>query len=298
MSANGTGSAGKLLSLIGVILFTALIGFLVYESTNIFRKEPQTSGNEISGSAHKIDKSVLIAGLEKKIRALPAEDIAANFSGYKRLLKLSPDNPRYLKKVAYYSARLKEISGENGNKIGIREFIKIGYPSPRVLDTPETGEMLGRVESGVLVEILDLKAIESASLKITWYKIKFGNREGWISKLGTTGDVIVKTVDPGKMANGSERTAGPGPWEKLAARMIDDYRGKITSIDRLDISESHFTLYSGMNPEQVRQTCENIGYYIRNSTGESPVIVTFVNSIPVAKAYPVGTKYQATLVTN
>ena len=87
------------------------------------------------------------------------------------------------------------------------------------------------------------------------------------------------------------------PWEKLAATMIDDYGGKIISIDRLDITESHFSLYSGMNPEQLSQTCENIGYYIRNSTGESPVVVSFIDKIPVAKAEPIGTKYQAKLIT-
>ena len=79
--------------------------------------------------------------------------------------------------------------------------------------------------------------------------------------------------------------------------MIEDYGGKIISIDRLDISESHFTLYSGMSPEQVRRTCEHIGYYIRNTTGESPVIVAYIDRVPVARAESAGTKYQATLIT-
>ena len=97
MSANGTGTGRKILSLIGIILFAALIGFLVYEYSNIFKKESQTDGNEVVGGAHKIDKSALIANLEKKIRAIPAEDIAANLAGYQRLLKLSPGNSRYKK---------------------------------------------------------------------------------------------------------------------------------------------------------------------------------------------------------
>ena len=298
MSANGTGTGGKILSVIGVVFFVAMMGLLVHEAVNIFNKETQNPEDEVAGNAYKIDKSILIAKLEREIRAIPAENIAANLAGYKRLLKLSPGNSRYKKKVAYYSTRLKETAGGHGKKIGIREYIKIGYPSPRVLDRPETGEMVGRVDSGSLVEILDLKAIESASLKTVWYKIKFRNQEGWISKLGTTGNVIVKTVDPGSRADGSKQAAGLDPWEKLAATMVKDYHGKIISIDRLDIHESHFTLSSGLTSEQIRQTCENIGYYIRNSTGESPVIVAFIDTVPIARAFPAGPRYQATLVTN
>ena len=298
MSANQAGTGKKLLSFILFFLFVSLTAFLVYEYSGLFKKDPQTNSSELAGGAYKIDKSALIANLEKKIRAIPAEDFAANLNGYKRLLKLSPGNSRYRKKVAYYSARLKEAGRDDGKRVGIKQYIKVGYPSPRVLTAPETGEMLGRVNSGSLVEIVDLEAIKSASLKTVWYKIKFGNQEGWISKLGTTGNVIIKTVDPEKAAGDLKPAAGSSPWDKLAATMIDDYGGKIISIDRLDFNESHFSLYSGMNAEQVRQTCENIGYYIRNSTGESPVIVAFIDSVPVAKAHPVGTKYQATLVTN
>jgi len=298
MSANKTGTGTKLLSSIIFILIVSLTAFLVYEYSGVFKKSPQITGPEITGGAHKIDKSALIANLEKKIRAIPAEDFAANLDGYKRLLRLSPGNARYRQKVAYYSDRLNEAGGDDGKRIGIREYIKVGYPSPRVLTAPETGEMMGRVDSGSMVEILDLEAIESASLKMVWYKIEFGKQAGWISQLGTTGNVIIKTIDPEKMAGDTKQAAGTSPWEKLAATMIDDYGGKIISIDRLDINESHFSLSSGMNTEQVRQTCENIGYYIRNTTGESPVIVAFIDNVPVAKAHPAGTKYQGALVTN
>jgi len=65
MSANKAGTGRKLLSLIVIICFTALAGFIVYEYTPIF-KEPQPGGDEMSG-AHKIDKSALIATLEKKV---------------------------------------------------------------------------------------------------------------------------------------------------------------------------------------------------------------------------------------
>lgn len=295
MSANKAGTGRKLLSLIVIICFTALAGFIVYEYTPIF-KEPRPGGDEMSG-VHKIDKSALIAALEKKIRALPAEDAAANLDGYRRLLKLAPGNIRYKQKVDYYNAQLKKPAAVQKPRIPATGYIKVGFPAPRVLDHPETGRMLGRVASGSLVEILDSTVLAAGSLPTVWYQIKYGKQTAWLSKLGTTGDIITKPTKPENVAEAGKKTEdGMSPWEKLAATMIDDYGGKIISIDRLDITESHFSLYSGMNPEQVRQTCENIGYYIRNSTGESPVVVSFIDNIPVAKAEPIGTKYQAILI--
>lgn len=247
--------------------------------------------------AHKIDKDALITTLEKKIRSIPAEDLAANLDGYERLLKLVPGNIRYKQKVGYYSARLKEAAVVKKPRTVVSGYIKVGYPAPRVLDYPETGQMLGRVDSGSLVEVLDSTVLAAGSLPTIWYQIRFGKQTAWLSKLGTTGDIIAKPVSPDKTADTGKATDEVSPWENLAATMIDDYGGKIISIDRLDITESHFSLYNGMNPEQVRQTCENIGYYIRNSTGESPVVVVFIDRVPVAKAEPAGTKYQAKLIT-
>jgi len=295
MSSQNAGAGRKLLSVIVFSLFAALAGFLVYEYTPFF-KTPGRDADSMSGT-HKIDKGALIANLEKKIRAIPANDVAANLDGYKRLLNLAPGNIRYKQKVDYYTARLKQTAPEEKTASAVREYIKIGFPAPRVLDRPDDGQMLGRVESGILVEILDKTVVASGSLITDWYQIKYGSRTGWISKLGTSGNIMAQPLQPEKTAAPRKKAAGPGPWEKLAATMIEDYGGKIISIDRLDIEESHFSLYTGMNPEQVRQTCENIGYYIRNSTGESPAVVVFIDGIPVARAESAGTKYQATLIT-
>ena len=247
---------------------------------------------------HRIDKSALIASLEKKIQALPAEDAAANLDGYRRLLKLVPGNIRYKQKVDYYSALLKKSAVAKKPRTRVTGYIKVGYPAPRVLDHPETGRMIGRVESGSLVEVLDATVLAAGSLPTIWYQIKFGKQTAWLSKLGTTGDIITQPAAPENAAEAEKNPANEtNPWEKLAATIIEDYGGKIISIDRLDITESHFSLSRVMNPEQIRQTCENIGYYIRNSTGESPVVVSFIDKIPVAKAEPIGTKYQAKLIT-
>jgi len=296
MSASKAGVGRKFISLIGILFFTALAGFIVYEYTPIFKK-PQPGGKDMSG-AHKIDKSALIATLEKNVRSIPAEDVAANLDGYRRLLNLAPGNIRYKQKVDYYSTQLKKSAAAPKPRTRVTGYIKVGYPAPRVLDHPETGQMLGRVESGSLVEVLDSTVLAAGSLPTVWYQIRFGKQTAWLSKLGTTGDIIAQPdVSDTVGAAGKKPVDTMSPWEKLAATMIDDYGGKIISIDRLDITESHFSLYNGMNPEQVRQTCENIGYYIRNSTGESPVVVTFIDNIPVAKAEPAGTKYQAKLIT-
>ena len=65
MSPNGTGTGRKLSSLIGVLALTALIGFLVYEHTEIFKKQSKTTGEEVAGGVYKIDKSALIANFAK-----------------------------------------------------------------------------------------------------------------------------------------------------------------------------------------------------------------------------------------
>lgn len=292
MSANKSGTGRKFLTLLIFLLFAGLAGFLVYEYSPLFKTSPE----EDTAGTHKIDKSALIANLEKKIRRIPAENIAANLEGYRRLLKLAPGNIRYKNKVDYYSARLKEAGSVNKSKSGAKQYIKVGYPSPRVLDQPDNGQMLGRVEAGSLVEVLESMAVASGSLKTTWYKIRYGGGTAWLSQLGTTGDLITKTAPAKQSAAAKKPNSAVNPWERLAATMIEDYGGKIISIDRLDLTESHFSLYDGMNPEQVRQTCENIGYYIRNSTGESPVIVAFIDRVPVARAEPAGPKYQAKLI--
>jgi len=295
MSATKSGAGRKLLSLIGIFFCIAIAGVLVYQYTPYFKKSGLVA-DKLS-NAHKIDKGALIANLEKKIRAIPADDVAENLDGYKRLLKLAPGNIRYKQKVDYYRSRLKKAAPEDITGPGMREYIKIGFPAPRVLDRPDTGQMLGRVDPGSLVEVLDSTVVASGSLTTDWYQIKYGRRKGWISKLGTTGGLIEKPIGPEKTSADEKPSAAASPWERLAATMLDDYGGKIISIDRLDITESHFSLYNGMNPEQVRQTCEHIGYYIKNSTGESPTIVAFIDRIPVARAESVGTKYQAKLIT-
>ena len=167
MSVNKAVTGRKLLSLIGILCFTVIAGFIVYEYTPIFKK-PQPGGDELSG-VHKIDKSALIATLEKKIQALPAEDAAANLDGYRRLLKLAPDNIRYRQEVDYYNTELKKSADAKKPRARITGYIKVGYPAPRVLDHPETGRMLGRVESGSMVEVLDSTVLAAGSLPTVWY---------------------------------------------------------------------------------------------------------------------------------
>ena len=294
MSANTAGAGRKFLSLAVILFFAALTGFLVYEFTPMF-KTPRP-GDDTASGAYKIDKEALIADLEKKVRTIPAENVTENLNGYQRLLRLAPGNIRYKQKVDYYSARQVKTADGKAARPGLRQYIKIGFPAPRVLNWPETGQMLGRVDTGKVVEVLDYTVVSSGSLITTWYQIRFGNGSGWISKLGTTGGLIEKSGQAEVAPVADTRSPEKNAWKTLAAAIIEDYGGKITSVDRLDVTESHFSLYTDMRPEQIRQTCENIGYYIRNSTGESPVIITFINGIPVAKADPAGTKYQAKLI--
>ena len=139
MSANGSGAGRKFLSFIIFLLFAGLVGFLVYEYSPLFKTSPE----EDTAGTHKIDKSSLIANLEKKVRRIPAENIAANLDGYRRLLKLAPGNIRYKKKVDYYSAQMQKAGSADKSKSGMRRYIKVGYPSP-----PGAGSTRQRPDAG------------------------------------------------------------------------------------------------------------------------------------------------------
>ena len=52
----------------------------------------------------EIYKEVRIDELERKVKPIPASQALANLEIYEQLLNLDPDNTRYKKKVAYYSA--------------------------------------------------------------------------------------------------------------------------------------------------------------------------------------------------
>ena len=84
-------------------------------------------------------------------------------------------------------------------------------------------------------------------------------------------------------------------WKKLSKNLIIDYKGKVISIEQLNSSTCWAVLSSNLSNLECVKIAENIGYYIRNSTGgvrgESPSVHVFKGGKHIALARPSGMKY-------
>lgn len=84
-------------------------------------------------------------------------------------------------------------------------------------------------------------------------------------------------------------------WKAIAENMKIEYRGKIVSIEQLNSSTCWAVLSSSLSNNESIRIAENIGYYIRNSTGgirgSKPSIHVFKGGRHIAIARPSGMKY-------
>jgi len=84
-------------------------------------------------------------------------------------------------------------------------------------------------------------------------------------------------------------------WKSLASNLIRDYKGKIQYIEQLNSMTCWAVLSPQISYPQALEISENIGYYIRNSTGgidgETPIVHVFVDGKHIARAIPSGLKY-------
>lgn len=84
-------------------------------------------------------------------------------------------------------------------------------------------------------------------------------------------------------------------WKTVANNLVIDYRGKIVSIEQLNSITCWAVLSPDLSNFECIETAENIGYYIRNSTGgirgERPSVHVFRAGWHIAVARPDGIKY-------
>lgn len=81
-------------------------------------------------------------------------------------------------------------------------------------------------------------------------------------------------------------------WKILADNLINEYHGKIISIEQLNPLICWAVLDPGLSNQQAVEIAENIGNYIRNSTGgfkgEKPTVHVFKCRKHIAVARPYG----------
>jgi competence protein ComGC len=79
--------------------------------------------------------------------------------------------------------------------------------------------------------------------------------------------------------------------------LVLEYKGKIVSIEKLDDITCWAILNSDLSHSDGLQLSENIGYYIKNTTGYEPSVHVFQGRTHIAVARPtiLGDKYEAKL---
>lgn len=85
-------------------------------------------------------------------------------------------------------------------------------------------------------------------------------------------------------------------WSTVAKNLVRDYQGKIISIEELDSSTCWAILAPGLSNIECVKMAENIGYYIRNTTGgvhgKTPSVHVFKGpQRHIAVARPSGMQY-------
>ena len=81
----------------------------------------------------------------------------------------------------------------------LREFVIIDRAtSQRYMADPLDGKVLGRIPAGTKVQILEKREVRSGAFTITWYRVKYKGKDGWISQYSTMGNIITEDVTTGK----------------------------------------------------------------------------------------------------
>ena len=280
-----------------VLVIAAVVGLGGLAAQFFFASGPDSGSENGSSGTFKVDKAQLIASLDKKVRAIPADRAEDNYRGYKQLLEMDPGNERYRRKVAYYRAKMKaQKAAGKAPAVEVREFVKIAYPDPQVLDRPELGQMIGRVPSGEILEVMEKTVARKGTTEVIWYRVPYKKSSGWISQLGVFGDVIRKEIPVGGSGAASAGPSGyAAEWEPTVRALIADYGGKVLEVERLNAEDCWVQVSSDLSFEEARQVSENLGYYLRNSTGFSPVVKVFVGDLQIAVARAASQKYHGKL---
>ena len=83
-----------------------------HEVENIFKLFEGNNSSRYK-DVETINKKATIARLEKEVKPIPASQVEDNLKIYRKLASLDPTNPRYQKKVAFYSKKLEEKQRKN-----------------------------------------------------------------------------------------------------------------------------------------------------------------------------------------
>jgi hypothetical protein len=92
------------------------------------------------------ERTVRIADLDAEVRTVPASDVETNFRIYQELAALSPDDRRYLEKLAHYKSEKEKVDWERTEcqskgaeaaaEVYAKELVKQSLKAPRTAKFP------------------------------------------------------------------------------------------------------------------------------------------------------------------
>jgi len=164
----------------------------------------------------------------------------------------------------------------------VKEYVEIAPPAPRILAAPLDGNMLGRIQPGKKVEILEKREMKSGRLYSTWYRIKYKGRNGWISQYVTTGKIIRAKVGGKKKIVKAPYSDSPkiAKFDKKGKEIFKKWALKNTAITWLEYQEDGI-IWVRLSPEKyttksnVKAIAKNIAKFYKLQTNyNKPIIVT------------------------
>ena len=141
-----------------------------------------------------INKKVTIARLEEKVRPIPASQVEDNLRIYRKLAVLDPNNPKYQKKVAYYSKKLEEKQSKSleGSTSKIKQDDKVTIVVPgtvaRLCPYANCGENqhITRIPEGTVLTVEGIMEVKSGRLPpVKWFEVTYKGKRGWLSIFNT-----------------------------------------------------------------------------------------------------------------
>jgi hypothetical protein len=165
-----------------------------------------------------------------------------------------------------------------------REFVIIDKAaSAPVRSHPNGTNSLGRLPAGSKIEILAKKDIRSGKFVVTWYRIKFNGKDGWISQYVTMGDIITESTATktkvSKRAHGSDKPR-EAKFDEEAKKNFKEWALNNTSVEWFEYQEDGLIwvkLYAWKytTKENVQKIADNLARYYRLQTNyKKPIVVT------------------------
>jgi hypothetical protein len=179
-----------------------------------------------------------------------------------------------------------------------REFVVIDKAAPAILrEAPNGTDSLGKIPAGTKIEIKSKKDIRNGMIVVTWYKVHYKGKKGWISQYVTMGDII-KEDDSGTKntvrAKGADKVRY-GSFDKQAKEDFKSWALHNTAVTYLEYPEgSNWQIWVRLSPDKyttkdnVESIALNLAKAYKMQTGFDKLVIVTVWYPHKAKVFAKG----------